>query len=116
MMPSRQDILGQLAQVDDPCSLTMGRPVDICALGLVERVEATDGHVAVELCLTDPSCAHFMALRQFIADKLLALPGVVSVEVTQTTSVLWTPDRVLTKVRQGALPLDPIKGEAFEIH
>jgi metal-sulfur cluster biosynthetic enzyme len=100
-MPTPLQIRDRLATISDPCSLTMGRPVDICALGLVEQVEEADGHVRVELCLTDPSCAHFNGLRRYITDTLLAMPGVVSAEVVQTTQVLWTPERITPKAGQG---------------
>jgi hypothetical protein len=47
----------------------------------------------VELVLTDPSCVHFTGLRRYITDVLLKLPGVDSVEVAISTTILWTPDR-----------------------
>jgi metal-sulfur cluster biosynthetic enzyme len=43
--------------------------------------------------LTDPSCVHFTGLRRYITDVVLKLPGVESVEVAISTTILWTPDR-----------------------
>jgi metal-sulfur cluster biosynthetic enzyme len=94
MTPTRDAILLQLRKVREPCSILMRNPIDICEMGLVEDIRVVSGHVVVELCLTDPSCVHFNALQQYIIDELRQLEGVVSVEVTQTTLTLWTPDRV----------------------
>ncbi len=92
-MPSRERVLEALRQVPEPCALLMREPTDIREMGLVERVECADGVVSVELVLTDTSCVHFSGLRRYIADVLTALPGVESVEVTASTTELWTPDR-----------------------
>lgn len=92
-MPSEEEILAQLATVPEPCALMMRVPLDIRGMGLVEKVESRDGHVLVELVLTDPSCVHFAGMRRYITDALLELPGVTSVEVTASTTTLWTPDR-----------------------
>lgn len=90
---SEEAVRARLATVPEPCGLLMGTPLDICEMGLVESVACADGHVRVELVLTDTSCVHFAGLRRYIADVLRELPGVESVEVTASTTVLWTPDR-----------------------
>lgn len=92
--PDRAALIQQLRKVTEPCSIAMRNPVDIVEMGLVEDVQLIDGHVRVTLCLTDPGCIHLGPLRQFIADVLLELPGVQSVEVHQTSATLWTPDRM----------------------
>lgn len=93
-MPSEEDIRAQLATVPEPCGLLMRSPLDICQMGLVEKIEREAGCVRVELVLTDTSCVHFAGMRRYITDALLTLPGVERVEVTASTTVLWTPDRV----------------------
>jgi metal-sulfur cluster biosynthetic enzyme len=73
----------------------MRAPMDITEMGLVEDIAiAAGGQVRVTLLLTDPSCVHFTGLQRFIADVLEPLAGVTSVEVVQSTTQLWTPDRV----------------------
>jgi metal-sulfur cluster biosynthetic enzyme len=91
--PSQDLIRAQLRQVPEPCALLMREPVDICEMGLVDEISITDGRVRVVLVLTDPSCVHFTGLRRYITDVLLELPGVDAVEVTISTTTLWTPDR-----------------------
>jgi len=90
---SQDQIRAQLRQVPEPCALLMREPVDICEMGLVDEINITDGRVRVVLVLTDPSCVHFTGLRRYITDVLLQLPGVDAVQVTISTTTLWTPDR-----------------------
>jgi metal-sulfur cluster biosynthetic enzyme len=96
---SKSDLMRQLAQVVEPCSVAMGRPANICEMGLIEDVTLIDGRVRVVLCLTDPACINYGKIQQYITDSLMQLDTVKSVEVTQTTEVLWTPDRVNRRPR-----------------
>ena len=84
----------QLAKVAEPCSLAMGSPMSICDMGLVEEVAFDQGIVRVVLCLTDPACVNYSKICAYVTDVLKELTLVERVEITQTTSVLWTPDRV----------------------
>ena|ERR1700731_4113834 len=90
----RGKLLRQLEKVIEPCSVAMGNPANICEMGLIEGVTLIDGIARVVLCLTDPACINYGKIRQYITDELLQLDAVKSVEVTHTTEVLWTPDRV----------------------
>jgi metal-sulfur cluster biosynthetic enzyme len=90
----RGRLLRQLERVIEPCSVAMGNPANICEMGLIEGVTLIDGTARVVLCLTDPSCINYGKIRQYITDALMQLDAVKSVEVTHSTEVLWTPDRV----------------------
>jgi metal-sulfur cluster biosynthetic enzyme len=92
-MPGEDEIRERLRTVPEPCGLLMRTPIDICEMGLVDEISCSDGRVRVELVLTDASCVHFGGLRRYITDVLLELPGVDTVEVTASTTKLWTPDR-----------------------
>ncbi len=72
----------------------MGKPTTIGEMGLVEEIDFIEGHAKITLCLTDPACVHFQAMQRFIADVLIDLPEVESVEVVQTLSELWSPERM----------------------
>jgi metal-sulfur cluster biosynthetic enzyme len=101
------DLMRQLAKVPEPCSIAMGNPVNICEMGLIEDVTLVDGTARVVLCLTDPSCINYGRIRQYITDSLMQLEAVRSVEVTHTTDVLWTPDRVRRAPRTQPLRFEP---------
>lgn len=92
-MPTEQRIREALRRVPEPCGILMREPIDICQMGLVDEIRCVEGRVHVVLVLTDASCVHFTGMRQYIIDVLTALPGVDSVEVSVSTTTLWTPDR-----------------------
>jgi metal-sulfur cluster biosynthetic enzyme len=92
-MPTEDAIRAQLRKVPEPCGLLMRTPLDICEMGLVDEIRCAEGRVRVVLVLTDTSCVHFGGMRRYITDVLLELPGIDAVEVTMSTTVLWTPDR-----------------------
>lgn len=91
--PSPERIREELRRVPEPCALLMREQDDIVTMGLVDEVECRDGHVRVVLVLTDASCVHFGGLQRYIRDVLTTLPGVHSVEVSASRTLMWTPDR-----------------------
>ena len=93
MTPDRAAVMEALGTVPEPCSVLMRRPTDIHSMGLIESVAIEGGKVDVVLVLTDPSCVHFTAMRSYIGDALADVEGVEEVEVTMSTTQLWTPDR-----------------------
>ena len=97
--PTRDELIAQLQKVVEPCSVSMGNQMSICEMGLVEDVSFADGTVRVVLCLTDPSCINFGKISQYVQDVLRELPPVRAVEITHTTEVLWTPDRITAPPR-----------------
>jgi metal-sulfur cluster biosynthetic enzyme len=86
-------IEASLARVTEPCSLAFGKPISIVEMGLIERIQVTDDHAEITLCLTDAACVHFAGMQRFIRDELLDLPEINAVTVNQTLNQLWTPDR-----------------------
>jgi metal-sulfur cluster biosynthetic enzyme len=52
---TREEILERLAGIDDPCSISHGRPTDIVSFGLVDAVEPGPPP-RVRLRLTEPTC------------------------------------------------------------
>src|ERR1700722_3448996 len=90
----RNLIMERLATIAEPCGIAMRLAINICDMGLIEEGSIVSGDVKIILCLTDPACIHFASLQSYISDVLRDLEGVNGVEVTQTTKVLWTPDRV----------------------
>ena len=91
--PTVDDVRRELRRVVDPCSLAIGSPVDIEALGLVEEIAVAGDTVHVSLVLTDVSCVFWQGIRRHVADVLLELPGVECADVSLCTDVVWTPDR-----------------------
>jgi metal-sulfur cluster biosynthetic enzyme len=84
----------ELSEVLDPCSCSTDRPVNIVDMGLVEEVVVEGGDVHVSMLLTSQACMYFMNMSQEIENRLLDLPDVESVTVSQEREGLWTPDRM----------------------
>jgi metal-sulfur cluster biosynthetic enzyme len=99
-MPTEERVREELHRIPEPCGLLMREPIDICEMGLVDEVDCSDGRVRIVLVLTDASCVHFSGLQRYIGDVVGALAGVTSVEVTASTTKMWTPDRRRTSVKQ----------------
>ena len=75
--PSQDALLAALAKVNDP---EIRKPVT--ELGMVKSVAIDDaGHVALELFLTVAGCPMKDTLRKDTSAALMAVPGVVSVDV-----------------------------------
>ncbi len=81
-MPSEQDVLQALRQVEDP---DLHR--DIVSLGFVASVDISDGRVAVRVVLTTPACPVRTEMQAQIEQILLALPGVKEADVTMDAEV-----------------------------
>lgn len=96
--PSHDEVVARLRTVTDPCSLTMGAPIDIWTLGLVEDVEITGRHVRVGLVLTDFACVYYRNIRRYVQDALGDLDSVEAVDVELVATDLWTPDRMRVPV------------------
>jgi metal-sulfur cluster biosynthetic enzyme len=83
-----------LADIKDPCSIGMGKPVDIVSLGLVEFVSpAEDGQVTVGIVLTQPTCWFFPDISRYIAERLASLDGITTVDI-EVVEELWVPERM----------------------
>ncbi|MFT6364609.1 MAG: metal-sulfur cluster biosynthetic enzyme [Halioglobus sp.] len=88
------DVLRMLATIPEPCAIALGANTNIVSMGLIEAITIADDLVSIELCLTDPGCVHYQAIKRYIADTLQTLAGVTQTEVTITTDKLWSPDRI----------------------
>jgi metal-sulfur cluster biosynthetic enzyme len=89
-----ETVMDALATIPEPCSLATSSPTNLRDMGLIESVRIASGTISVVLVLTDPSCVHFLGIRRYVSDTLRALPGVTDVDVTMSTTQLWTEDRV----------------------
>jgi len=92
MMPGADEmqIRAILATIMDPCSVGMGCPLSIEAMGLVPTVEIRSDAIAVSLRLTQPGC-HFAALlQQEIEERITEYAGTRSVQVSIIDDLTWS--------------------------
>ena len=98
--PVTSDLLmDRLRGVMDPCSIGVGSPIDVVGMGLIERIDITEGgSVTVQLVLTQPTCWFFGDMRQAIVDAIADVEGVTDVRV-ELFEELWSPDRMQVPAR-----------------
>ena len=88
-MPTREEVMEALRQVEDP---ELG--MDIVDLGLMYDVELENGNVKVVHTLTSMGCPVGPMIQQQIDEVVRALPGVEDVEVELTWDPPWTPEKM----------------------
>ena len=69
-------------------------PVSLVDLGLIYAVRDRDGVVEVDLSFTATACPAMGFIQDDIRERLLAEPGVHSVETRVVWEPPWTPDRI----------------------
>jgi metal-sulfur cluster biosynthetic enzyme len=89
-----------LREIIDPCSVALGRPLDLLDMGLIERIDIDAGHVDITVVLTDAACAFYQDMQRQIRDAAGTVEGVEDVEV-HIAPMLWHPSRMLP-ARRGA--------------
>jgi ring-1,2-phenylacetyl-CoA epoxidase subunit PaaD len=86
--PSAGDVLAALAEVADP-EIPV---ISIVDLGIVDRVEVADGHIAVDLLPTFVGCPALEMIEAAVMERLSAFG--VPLDVAFTMRVPWTSDRI----------------------
>jgi metal-sulfur cluster biosynthetic enzyme len=69
-------------------------PVSLVDLGLIYDVRRADGVVEVTLSFTATACPAMGFIQEDIRERLLAEPGIESVETKIVWEPPWTPDRI----------------------
>ena len=88
-MPSRDEVIEALRQVEDP---ELG--MDIVDLGLLYDVEVEGAKVKVTHSLTSMGCPVGPLIQEDIDRVVREIPGVDDVEVELTFDPPWTPERM----------------------
>ena len=91
-----------ISTVTDPCSVAMGRPMDLVTMGLIDDITVSGHTVTVRLVLTDPMCYYLPSLEIAIRDALTAAAGEgqpVELDLQLDGETLWTPDRIAPGAR-----------------
>ena len=88
-MPSNEEVVEALRQVEDP---ELG--MDIVELGLFYGAEIEGPKVHVTYTLTSMGCPAGPMIQEDIERVLLEIPGVGDVESELTFDPPWTPERM----------------------
>lgn len=85
-MTTKEQIIEVLKTIEDPELF-----LDIWFLGLIYGIEIDGGKVSVEMTFTSPMCPAGPLLTNQVKEKVGALEGVESVDVTVVFSPPWVP-------------------------
>lgn len=88
-MPSQNDLLEALRQVEDP---ELG--MDVVDLGLVYEVEVEGPKVKITYSLTSMGCPAGPLIAGDMERVSLEVPGVEAVEMELVFDPPWTPDKM----------------------
>lgn len=90
MVPSKEDIVAALKTVYDP-----EIPVDIYELGLIYDITVSEeAKVEIKMTLTAPNCPIADEVVMQVYNAVMAVKGVVSVNVDLVFEPEWTPDKM----------------------
>lgn len=96
----RSQILAELDEIKDPCSLAAGTPLGLAEMGLVKQVAISDaGEVMVDLRLTSPFCHMIGFFKQEAIRRIEALPGVTSADISADNGLDWSPSDIAPAAR-----------------
>lgn len=85
-----------LDTIQDPCSLALGRPLGLGALGIVDRVEVSGGCVTVEIMPTMPGCLFIGVIEEKIERLVEKMAWCERLEV-KIVDGLWDPSRIVVQ-------------------
>ena len=88
-MPSKEEVLEALRQVEDP---ELG--MDVVDLGLVYEVEIEDSKAKILYSLTSMGCPAGPLIAEDMAGAARQVEGIEDVELELTFDPPWTPDRM----------------------
>ena len=84
--------LDALSDVYDPCCREKG--ISVVDMGLVRSVDASGGHVRVELLLTSGWCPFASRVLTEVQERMAAQAGVTAAEVEIVWDEAWSTDRL----------------------
>jgi metal-sulfur cluster biosynthetic enzyme len=77
----RAEVLAALDEIRDPCSVSIGRPIGLVGMGIIDAVTVGDDAVAVTVLPTFPDCLFRGVFAAEIEARLTALPWCRAVTV-----------------------------------
>lgn len=84
--PIRDQVIEALKTIEDPELF-----LDIWFLGLIYRIDIVDGLADIDMTFTSPMCPVGPQLVEQVKQKVGAVPGISSVNVTIVFRPMWQP-------------------------
>jgi metal-sulfur cluster biosynthetic enzyme len=77
----RAEVLAALDRIHDPCSVSIGRPIGLVGMGIIERVEIRGATVSIAVLPTFPNCMFRTVFEEDIEARVGALAWCEAVSV-----------------------------------
>lgn len=74
--------------------------IDLVNLGLVYKLEVTDGAASVEMTLTTPGCPMSDSMPEAVERALLGIPGIARVAVDLVWEPRWMPEMMSERAKR----------------
>lgn len=94
MTPLHDTVMQLLDTVQDPCSVRMGKPLGLVAMGLVESVAIDGEAIRIRMILTGPGCFFYFQFADQITRTLAPVAEGRDIDVIIDDTILWTRDRM----------------------
>lgn len=94
-MVTEQQVVKALEDVHDPHV-----PVSLRSMGMLAGVQVSGEHVRVEVCIPCMACPASDFIADRVRDRVLALDGVTSVDVTPGFHLYWDRESVDPEARE----------------
>ncbi|MQA04977.1 MAG: DUF59 domain-containing protein [Streptosporangiales bacterium] len=94
-MTTQAEVVEALEDVHDPHV-----PVSLRSMGMLAGVEVSGEHVQVEVCIPCMACPASEFITEQVRERVLALDGVTSVDVTPGFHLYWDRESVDPKARE----------------
>jgi metal-sulfur cluster biosynthetic enzyme len=102
----KQQILDQVNQIPDPCSMSQAMRIGLADMGLVTEVQLSEPvdavgrrNVSVSLRVTAPGCMYVPFMDRAIRTALEELQDVAEISTVWQPTGDWTPDDIAEPVK-----------------
>ena len=99
--PAVEEVRRAINTIVDPCSRAAGTPIGLADMGLVTAIDVSgDGRVAITITPTFSGCLFTGVFAHEVEERVGALAGCASVEVTFTApEEAWTEAKIAPAAR-----------------
>jgi metal-sulfur cluster biosynthetic enzyme len=97
----RAQVMRALDEIHDPCSVSIGVPIGLVGMGIIDEVEIIGERVAVTLLPTFPDCLFRGVFEAKIEEALTAIPWCRATTVSFCAADQgWDESRMSNEARQ----------------
>lgn len=98
---NKKKIKTKLDEVVCPCAQSISNGYNVKEMGMLKSIsQSDDGHVSIDLRLTQPACMQSKYIRDEVVKNVKSLEGVSDVSVEIDNGLEWRSDMMSEEVRR----------------